>query len=389
MGVKKKAPKSASKASTTSSKIVNEALTFDDKLTRRLPTQDLVLKIKRETGGEVLLGIQLGNHPLGTIIRRVEPGGCAEQHGLKRGDVIATIDNIKLVGCKQAADVIRGTVIDEIEISYYFAKDAEGLLLKKRKAAKLVILDMSNQAWGTGVRLEEHPLGILVADMLPQLAAASGIKVGDVFTTIGGRCVLDVEAAYEILKNSTGVDDPTPICGTVFTAKAAALELVILNSSFVAVNDVGVGLTTRFQGIDEQLDVTTKDMDKKSEQSSVLFSSKPVALGGVESQPLQASKAPSPAMDPVSSTPEAMAEAAEALAEAAAKEAEEAALAAEAEAKTAADAVESATEALATADISDLSDATDATQPVQQASSASVEYGEPAKDFEVHAKEDP
>ena len=249
MPLRKKKDKDG-KFTSAANKTINDALKFDDKLTRRLPIQEATLNVTRGEKGEAKLGLQLGNHPLGTVVRGISRGGAAENCGLKCGDVIVTIDGLKITSCQEAAVQIKSTVLDTLEISYYKASDAEGLLLKKRKAPKLCAFDAAEAAHErAGMTLEEHPLGLLVAETIAtDPAARAGIKKGDVIVTLAGRVVLSPDYATTIINQIATLGSPnvgaSTICVTYLPAKAATLELVLINSSYVSASDVAFSFVT-------------------------------------------------------------------------------------------------------------------------------------------------
>lgn len=231
-GTKKKTKPTMSAGGT---KIINDALTFDSKLTRRLPIQECTIATGKGPDGQMMLGLTMGNHPLGAIVRALLPEGPAKTAGLNCGDVISSIDGIKVTSCQSAAEIFKATVLPTLELSYYFASDAAGLLHKKRKASKHVVFDVSEAVNPrAGLSLAEHPLGLLIKSVnIVDPAAKAGLKEGDVIVTLAGRAVLSPDLATEIFSQyaSLGKSAP-PICVTYYTSKAAALELILINSSF-------------------------------------------------------------------------------------------------------------------------------------------------------------
>ena len=217
-------------------KAVGDALSFDDKLTRRLPLQEATIELNADKSRPPL-GIRMGNHPLGAIVRELEADGAAVAANLKRGDVIVSVDGIKVTSCHQAAETIKATVLKSLELAYYKAADAEGLLLKKRKPAKLCVLDLSATSAKAGLTLAEHPLGLLISCATDH-AAKAGLKSGDVIATLAGRVVLHpVDAARIIAEyDASRVSDGTPLRLTVYPAKLASLELVLINVRYAHMN---------------------------------------------------------------------------------------------------------------------------------------------------------
>jgi hypothetical protein len=229
-GAKKKSKGTMSAGGT---KIINDALTFDSKLTRRLPIQECTIAVGKGPDGQMMLGLTMGNHPLGAVVRALLPGGPAKTAGLNCGDVISSIDGIKVTSCSSAAEIFKATVLPTLELSFYIATDAAGLLHKKRKASKHVVFDVSDSAHPrAGLSLAEHPLGLLVKSA-HATAAKAGLKEGDVIVTLAGRAVLSPDLATAIFSQYASLaKSAPPICVTYYTSKAASLELILINSSF-------------------------------------------------------------------------------------------------------------------------------------------------------------
>ena len=275
------------KKRTARGKAVEDAHQYDDKITRRLPTKDLSITLK--PNAQTPLGVVLGTHPLGAIVRELQENGRALEAGLKHGDVLVTINGEAVSGHHQAAALILAASAaraDEprivvgpstdgsppaaenaIQLSYYEAASAEGLMLKKRSLPKLMAIDLQKETEGMnaqkkgfvfGAALLPHPLGVSCETVEKgSLAQKVGLKAGDVLVTIAGRAILDVKEATSILNASASEGRVTlpaagagsnwwqggngkqadylagPLRLSYYPVKAAAVELVLLNSSFL------------------------------------------------------------------------------------------------------------------------------------------------------------
>ena len=275
------------KKKTARGKAVEDAHQYDDKITRRLPTKDLSITLK--PNAQMPLGVVLGTHPLGAIVRELHENGRALEAGLKHGDVLVTINGEAVSGHHQAAALILAASAaraDEprivvgpstdgsppaaenaIQLSYYEAASAEGLMLKKRSLPKLMAIDLQKETEGMnaqkkgfafGAALLPHPLGVSCETVEKgSLAQKVGLKAGDVLVTIAGRAILDVKEATSILNASASEGRVTlpaagagsnwwqggngkqadhlagPLRLSYYPVKAAAVELVLLNSSFL------------------------------------------------------------------------------------------------------------------------------------------------------------
>ena len=103
---KGKKKKSSSKAPGKSDahNFVDEAFTFDDKLTRRMKVQDVcfteeaITAAMKECGivGNLSIGITLDTHPLGVMLLEVQPGMAAHNAGMRQGDVLMSVNGVAI-----------------------------------------------------------------------------------------------------------------------------------------------------------------------------------------------------------------------------------------------------------------------------------------------------
>ena len=136
----RKAGKSKAAAGVKSHKEhLDEAFTFDDKMTRRMNIQDIAMSLElilscmknmglTPSGNSTRLGISMISHPLGVMLTNVKPGLGAAAVGLIRGDVIVRVNGEATTSHIAAAEALRSkpnTESGDIEISYYRAADAE------------------------------------------------------------------------------------------------------------------------------------------------------------------------------------------------------------------------------------------------------------------------
>lgn len=258
--------KSKSKGKALARETINEAHAIDDLLTRRLPIHELKLPTSDQAG------VTLGPHPLGAVIRTLRDGSVALEAGLKLGDVIVSVDGETFETCHEAAALISkhnhrsdGSSIQfvtapteedrdspppvrlsdaPIMLTYYKAVDAEALLLKRRKPPKLITIDANatrahfSAVGHFGTVLVSHPLGARCEEVKSgSLAEYAGLRTGDVLVTIGGWARGDPKDAKkyldtfcsEAIRNNIG----QMLRLTVYPAREAAIELVLLYSSFL------------------------------------------------------------------------------------------------------------------------------------------------------------
>ena len=247
-GKKKAKPESAEKKKVKNKNIavVSDALTFDDKFTRRLPIQELAVAA---SDGHKPLGVELGNHPLGAIIREVRKEGQAHALGLKPGDVIISIDDARVSSCHEAAQMMFA-VQRAFSMAYYLAHDAETALLKKRQPPKLTVLMLQSNKGkppppGLGLKLSEHPLGLRIEDLPSDgHAVQAGLRVGDVIVTLSGRVILSIKDANDAINmairrardgtsNLDYLEEPL-LRVTYLPRRLATLELAIIHSVYAS-----------------------------------------------------------------------------------------------------------------------------------------------------------
>lgn len=179
--------KKAKQKGETNKKQVAKAMNFDDKLTRRMPLQEMSLP------GTGKLGLTMRDHPLGVMIIRIAEGSALDSE-LQCGDVLVSACDAKLTGCHQASSVIREHLANgggkPVELTYYKSADAEAAMLAKRKAPKLIVFSDLEAGTQIGLTIGSHPLGVVCVAIPKDLPAYNaGLREGDVIVTIAGQVI--------------------------------------------------------------------------------------------------------------------------------------------------------------------------------------------------------
>ena len=144
----------------------------------------------------------------GALVSGVEPGSPAARAGLQRGDVITALDDEKVLdsnalrnriagttpGSTMAVTVVRGGRAQTLHATL-------GTLEATRKSASAGESESSSGRFGMSVEpltpdiasqlgVGDHTAGVVVRDVDPEgLAAAAGIKPGDVISQVDGHAV--------------------------------------------------------------------------------------------------------------------------------------------------------------------------------------------------------
>ena len=237
---KKKKKKSSKKPVDTPKKLVSEASVSlaTHMVADALESHEIEIYV-----GQGHLGLVLCDHPLGVMVQAAEPFDLAYMSGLRKGDVITTIQDRRVSRHAAAAAILfeqanaaeRTSLFGVINraplrLMYYAAIDCDRFLQHRRSLPRLATIDAS-QGGQPGLTLASHPLGVVVLDVVPgDLGARAGLCIGDVLVTLNGRAVLEHQVAAQTLEDCAAARVTMRM--TSYSAEAAAIELILTNPSY-------------------------------------------------------------------------------------------------------------------------------------------------------------
>jgi hypothetical protein len=252
---KKASAKSRQVGGSGAQKIIDDAFAYSDAGQAQIPVSELTVVKTLEQH----LGITMCNHPLGVLLKSVDPLDTAHEAGLRRGDVLIALNGRPVRTHQEAYDEIVQNAESYLLFTYYKASLAEADMLRRRTVPKLAVV--SPEEGHTGLILTSHPLGLLCVDVVQEdLCFKAGLRPGDVIVTIGGMVILDHNDAVKVLDRDTAgfmVNDTGPIRLTYYPAAAAATELVVINSNFGVVSSATTGTSRSRQPFRAGKEATT------------------------------------------------------------------------------------------------------------------------------------
>ncbi len=149
--------------------------------------------------------MELPNGVIGVLVNRVDPGGAAEKAGLRRGDVIATLDGTKVNSAGEFFSMLETVVVDQTLEMEVFRNDRRlTVTVKAEPIPDDLIGELANRF--LGVRLEWKEGNGYAVDAIRQRgpAAVVGIRRGDYLLGINGVRLDGEEALKRALLNLRG-----------------------------------------------------------------------------------------------------------------------------------------------------------------------------------------
>ena len=175
------------------------------------------------------LGMTLCNHPLGVLVSEAFESDKAWSAGLRKGDVLISVNGEPVTSHKQCAKVMFEEAI--LSLEYYGATECERFLFKRRRPSKIAAFEPKDGH--LGLTISAHPLGLLVLDADPcDKAHTAGLRVGDVVVTINGEAVTDHHRAIQIIDWCAQHNQRIKL--TYHKAEAAAIELILTATDYVS-----------------------------------------------------------------------------------------------------------------------------------------------------------
>jgi hypothetical protein len=221
---KKKSAAGSPTMTSEAAELLAEALAYKDiEFTRRIQVSELVIPI-----GAGHLGVTLANHPLGVLVLELNDVDKAYQAGLRPGDVLIEVNGDKVTSHTAAAELM---FVDQssVKVAYYAAKVADKELMRKRRPTEFVAIDITAGQF-LGLVLANHPLGVVVLDIEPaDLGYQAGLRPGDVLVTLNGQAIVHHQHAVAVMESIVEAGSGV-VRLTYFTARAAAIELVLISS---------------------------------------------------------------------------------------------------------------------------------------------------------------
>ena len=201
----------------------------------KLPTS--LELVKAGYGSDMHLGVTFTNHPLGVLFSFVEPDDLAWNFGVRPGDVLLKINDVSVTNHIEAVTALqKSSAMDPTILTYLKSSVAEAEMSKRRSLTRITTIDLcaSNHV---GLSLGNHPLGLLCIDVTPdEIAHKAGLRPGDVIVTLDGSVVTEHKDAVEYIKDrmeaSHGAAGAVPLHLSYYSARAAAVELVVVSSRF-------------------------------------------------------------------------------------------------------------------------------------------------------------
>ncbi len=149
--------------------------------------------------------MDLPNGVRGVLVNRVDPGGPAAKAGLRRGDVIATLDGTKVEGAREFFSMLETVTVDQSLVIEAFRNDEKMAFTVKAEAIPDDLIgELANRF--LGVRLEWKDDRGYAVDSVRRRGPAElvGIRRGDILMVLNGVRLEDEEALKRALMNLRG-----------------------------------------------------------------------------------------------------------------------------------------------------------------------------------------
>jgi S1-C subfamily serine protease len=151
--------------------------------------------------------ISLPNGVFGVLVNRVRPGGPAESGGIRRGDVIARLDDRPIKSAGAFYEMLE-TVTDgqTLHLEIWRDNEAHRISVVAEKIPESMIPDLARRSLGVNLEFRKGE-GFRVTEVRQRSPAALiGIKRGDYLLGVNGVPLVDQRALRMVLLNLRGRD---------------------------------------------------------------------------------------------------------------------------------------------------------------------------------------